>query len=374
MNNRNNEHVSAITTVVVLLVLGICFLLIDSFKSRDVFYDDVSLELNGSDLVYLYVGETYTEPGFTANIGNVSDISSYVTVDISSVDTNNPGIYDIIYELNYNGSKVIRMRKVKVLAKSIPVQDVSLEFDEIGDVFIGENDALRVVKNDKIKMKLKGYSHIYLLKGSSYVDEGVFATNSYGDDISNRVVIDGYVDTNKAGSYTLTYSLKDGSNNIVSVKRVVDVLDMDAKAMVNTNDLTNKSVVLKFEVVADNFSYMIMPNGVKNKSSIGEYIIQENGVYFFTVVNQYGHSRRYIYNVSNIDKTMPNGSCSVKVIDEKSIITVSANDNVGISKYMIGDISFTDSSIELSEISQNPNVVIYDKANNTKTIYCQLEK
>ena len=107
---------------------------------------------------------------------------------------------------------------------------------------------------------------------------------------------------------------------------------MSLTASVSTNQNTNQSVILKVTANADNFKHMIMPDGVKSKSNIAEYIVTKNGKYSFEVVNDYGLSTTYTYSITNIDKTAPEGSCSGYTTGKKSFITVTASDNLGISK------------------------------------------
>lgn len=368
---KNKEHVSAISTIVVLVITGIICLVIGSNESK-VVDEVVSLQLKGSDTLHLYVGEKYSEPGYVAK-GSVSgDVSDYVSVE-EDINTNYPGVYDVVYKLNYQGAVLEKTRKVKVENKPIVSESVSDESEQPEKVTNGENDTLKINTTDRIKIKLKGYSHIYMLKGGQYTDAGVLAVTDSGKDVTDTVVLTGNVDTNQVGSYTLIYTVTDSEGKSASVKRVVDVLDMSVSATVSTNQKTNKSVILKVVATADNFSYMIMPDGVKNKTNIGEYIVTKNGEYSFEVVNEFGLSTIYTYTISNIDKVAPTGSCSGYTTGKQSYITVKASDNSGILKYMIKDNSYTNNSIVLDEVISNPSITIYDVVGNTKTITCELE-
>lgn len=366
-----NVHTNAFVVIGVIFLTAIICLIIGEFESKGV--DEViSFQLKGSDTLHLYVGETYREPGFIAE-GSVSgNVSDYVTVT-EDISTKYPGVYDVIYKLNFNGAVLEKTRKVKVVNRPVISEDVEDESEEVEDTVSGENDDLKVDTTDRIKIKLKGYSHVYILKGMSYTDEGVLAVTDSGKDVTSSVVKEGIVNTEKVGTYTLTYTVTDSAGKSASLKRVVDVMDMSINATVSTNDKTNKSVILKVTATADEFSHIIMPDGVKNKSNIGEYIVEKNGKYSFEVVNKHGLSTIYTYSIDNIDKTAPSGSCSGYTTGKKSFITVKANDNLGISKYMIGNNSYTSSSIELNEVVSKPSIVIYDVVGNTKSISCELE-
>lgn len=371
MMRKKTDHTSALTVMGVLLLTGLICFVVGCFEDSEVTLETVSFQLKGSDTIQLYVDESYKEPGFIAE-GSVSGkLNDYVSIkkDIK----NYPGVYEVIYNLDFNGAKIQKVRKVKVVSKPIVSEGVNGGSEESGNDVTGENDGLKVDKTDRIKIKLKGYSHVYLLKGMTYHDEGVLAVTDSGKDVTDKVIKGGSVDTGKVGSYTLTYKVTDSSGKSASVKRVVDVLDMSLTASVSTNQNTNQSVILKVTATADNFKHMIMPDGVKNKDYIGEYIVTKNGKYSFEVVNDYGLSTTYTYSITNIDKVAPEGSCSGYTTGKKSFITVSASDNLGISKYMIGNNSYTNSSIELNEVIPKPSITIYDVVGNTKTISCDLE-
>ena len=97
---------------------------------------------------------------------------------ILSVDKdikNYPGVYDVTYTLDFNGAKLKKVRKVKVVSKPIFSEDANDKSEEPDNNPTGKNDGLKVDKTDRIKIKLKGYSHVYLLKGMVYNDEGVLA-------------------------------------------------------------------------------------------------------------------------------------------------------------------------------------------------------
>ena len=368
---KKNNHNNALIVTGVLLLTGILCFIVGFLEDKEITLETVSFQLKGSDTIQLYVDEVYKEPGFVAEGSVTGKLNEYVSVDKDI--KNYPGVYDVTYTLDFNGAKLKKVRKVKVVSKPIFSEDANDKSEEPDNNPTGKNDGLKVDKTDRIKIKLKGYSHVYLLKGIVYNDEGVLAVTDSGKDVTEKVVKSGSVDTNKVGSYTLTYKVTDSSGKSASVKRIVDVLNMNLTASVSTSQNTNQSVILKVTATADNFKHMIMPDGVKNRDYIGEYIVTKNGKYSFEVVNDYGLSTTYTYSITNIDKTAPEGSCSGYTTGKKSFITIKATDNLGISKYMIGNNSYTSSSIELNEVVPKPSITIYDVVGNTKAISCELE-
>ena len=350
--------------VILLVVFGM--------TDRSSVNEVVSLQLSGSDTVHLYVGEEYNEPGFIAQ-GEVSgDLNEFVSVS-DDVNTKYPGVYEVSYKLSYNGAILEKIRKVKVINKPVSSENSNNDRVDNKKTSSGKNDSLKVDTTDRIKIKLKGYSHVYIIKGNNYVDAGAIATTDSGKDVSNTIVVSGSVDSSKVGSYTIEYKVTDSAGSSAVVKRVVDVMDMGISATVSTNSLTNKSVIIKVIATADKFSYIIMPDGVKHKSNSAEYIAQDNGEYSFEVVNEYGLSTKYTYLIDYIDKVAPIGSCSGYTTGKKSVITIDASDKNGISSYLVEGNNYTNNIIEIDKVIPNPTVTIYDKVGNSKAITCSLE-
>ena len=350
--------------VILLVVFGM--------TDRSSVNEVVSLQLSGSDTVHLYVGEEYNEPGFIAQ-GEVSgDLNEFVSVS-DDVNTKYPGVYEISYKLSYNGAILEKVRKVKVINKPVSSENSNNDRVDNKKPSSGKNDSLKVDTTDRIKIKLKGYSHVYIIKGNNYVDAGAIATTDSGKDVSNTIVVSGSVDSSKVGSYTIEYKVTDSAGSSAVVKRVVDVMDMGISATVSTNSLTNKSVIIKVIATADKFSHIIMPDGVKHKSNSAEYIAQDNGEYSFEVVNEYGLSTKYTYLIDYIDKVAPIGSCSGYTTGKKSVITIDASDKNGISSYLVEGNNYTNNIIEIDKVIPNPTVTIYDKVGNSKAITCSLE-
>ena len=143
--------------VILLVVFGM--------TDRSSVNEVVSLQLSGSDTVHLYVGEEYNEPGFIAQ-GEVSgDLNEFVSVS-DDVNTKYPGVYEVSYKLSYNGAILEKIRKVKVINKPVSSENSNNDRVDNKKPSSGKNDSLKVDTTDRIKIKLKGYSHVYIIKGN----------------------------------------------------------------------------------------------------------------------------------------------------------------------------------------------------------------
>ena len=76
----------------------------------------------------------------------------------------------------------------------------------------------------EIQFNLKGTSTMVLYINQEYNEPGYEAINEYGNDVSNRVIVVGNVDTSKAGIYEINYKLT--INNVTYVKtRTITITD-----------------------------------------------------------------------------------------------------------------------------------------------------
>lgn len=73
-------------------------------------------------------------------------------------------------------------------------------------------------------ISLKGRQHSSRLVGGSFSDPGYTATDECDGDITANVAVEGGVNTDVAGTYTITYSVSDSSGNVTEIHRTVKVI------------------------------------------------------------------------------------------------------------------------------------------------------
>lgn len=158
------------------------------------------LILNGDKVIYLKKGEEYVEPGF--NVIDSVDVNLNDKVEVSgSVDTNKPGTYKIIYSVT-NARGVVVLEERTVIVES------------------------------KYHLELNGDSSVNHLLGNKYVDLGCSVYDERGDKVNVQVSIEGDVNVNKEGIYTLKYILDyEGYNEII--ERKVQVYKVSCNGTVN---------------------------------------------------------------------------------------------------------------------------------------------
>ena len=171
-------------------------------KSRKVIVTDPDSEapvitLNGESELHLLVNDVYIEKGASA----VDKVDGELkVVDISGdVDTSKPGEYLVTYRLKDSvGNLDEKVRKVIV---SYP--------DKTPPIII-----------------LKGEDSISLKTGESYEEPGATANDAVDGDV--KVSMEGSVDTNTAGEYTITYSATDKAGNKATKTRTITVVEEES--------------------------------------------------------------------------------------------------------------------------------------------------
>ncbi|MDP4144196.1 MAG: DUF5011 domain-containing protein, partial [Bacillota bacterium] len=176
------------------------------------------------------VNTPFVDPGFTASDNVDGNITGSVTT-AGSVDTSKLGDYTLNYEVtDAAGNSASLTRIVHVVDTIKPVITVT-----------GNNPAT-------------------VYSGSSYTDAGATATDNYDGNVTSKIVTTSNVDTNKPGTYTVTYNVTDSSGNIAdTVARTVNVVqnNMTAKITMTANPNT---------IVGDGMSTTVLTARVTNSN------------------------------------------------------------------------------------------------------------
>lgn len=88
----------------------------------------------------------------------------------------------------------------------------------------------KIVYKDAIApvITLTAGNHISMNRGSAFSEPGFTAVDECDGDLSQKVTVEGKVDANTYGTYTLTYRVSDVAGNVAEVKRTVKVADITA--------------------------------------------------------------------------------------------------------------------------------------------------
>ena len=327
--------------IVIILIIGILALFNINKGSLSDMVVDYYLTLEGEELITIYRGDKYVEPGYIGRDNKGNDLTNEVVVS-SNINSSIVGDYEVVYTLN---DKILT-RYISVVDKPVGATSIYL----IGDLTM------------------------YLDINSEYVEPGYMAIDSVDSTLTDKVIVKNEIDTSKVGTYYVIYSVTNSSGITIQNKRKVVVTDSEVTLSLDNTNYTNKDINIDVYVSDNYFNYLILPDGNKINNRSYTYTVSSNGEYKFTSYNKNGKESTGSITVSNIDKEKPQGTCSGSYGSGKSSISIKASDNIGISRYVIDGVSYTSSTITLNKDVSKVSITIYDKAGNTNTISCSLSK
>ena len=239
------------------------------------------ISLNGDQEITIGFGDNYKELGSVATILN-KDISKSIKID-GNVDTSKTGSYTITYiaksKLFKRSNKITRM--VKVIDNKEPV--------------------IELVNSD-----------ISLEVGDEYKEPGYKATDNCDGDITNIVETTSNLDSNKPGTYTITYSVKDKANNTKTVTRKITVTEKKVKkTTTSSNTGTGKGLAILM------YHYFYDPQKGETGKDANWMDIHafEEQMKYLSDNNYYFPTWDEVYQFINGEITLPNKSIVVTVDD-----------------------------------------------------------
>lgn len=153
------------------------------------------ISLKGDPEITIDLNGEYEEYGAIAKLDN-NDISDRIVID-NPLDTKKVGDYIIKYSVtNKKG------RKETIVTRRV-----------------------RVRETEKPTILLNGKKNMTVQYGSKYKDPGYEANDNYDGNITEKVEVQGEVDTKQIGTYKLYYIVTDSSDNTTTVIRTVKVID-----------------------------------------------------------------------------------------------------------------------------------------------------
>lgn len=241
--------------------------------SRTVFVSDTTapqLVLAGPAVYTIPVGTDYVDPGFSAFDACAGDLTRSVVVS-GSVDTAVPGTYPLMYTVYDNAANPAMAERSVVVAVGTPpviallganpmtvecggvFQDPGAtasdaqDGDLTADIAVGgtvdtavpglyllsyavadsdglsdlETRSVQVVDTAAPAVTLLGANPATVAVGGEFTEPGYTATDACAGDLTGGVTVEGTVDTNTPGTYSIVYSVQDAAGNSGSATRTV---------------------------------------------------------------------------------------------------------------------------------------------------------
>ena len=226
------------------------------------------LTLNGEQDIYLEYGESYTEPGAAAVLTGGTE--SHTPVEITGeVNDSRLGTYVITYTAAAEGLTATASRNVHIVdtqlpkitlvvdpyAYTVPGQPYKEEGFSATDNYDGDITELVTYKEEngivtytvadssgntfttqrtihyfdpgRPNLKLTGDDTYLVAQGDHFIDPWVTAVDQNDGDITSSVYVEGDLDTDVPGRYTLEYTATNSYSYSASIKRTVIVLPME---------------------------------------------------------------------------------------------------------------------------------------------------
>ena len=97
--------------------------------------------------------------------------------------------------------------------------------EQVQEQTISEQTQTATGDPGEIVIGVNGNERTVVLKGEDYLEAGAHAAEPTDGVLNNQIKTAGEVDTSKAGTYTITYSVEDSTGHRASVERTVEVVD-----------------------------------------------------------------------------------------------------------------------------------------------------
>ena len=252
-----------------------------------IFFWPPKFEFKQSQNIELEYGQKYQDPGFkVTKFGK--DYTKKVKIK-NKINKNKLGTYDIIYEVKINGITYKKTRKIKLVDNEKPIitltgnENVTIcpqaQYQEEGYKAIDNYDGditnkVKITKKDNLitysvkdtsnnetkitrtitsedktlpTITLKGSTNQTIYLGNTWKEPGYTAYDNCDNDITNNVVSSGVVNSNKLGSYKITYTVKDLSGNQTTIIRTVKVISKPSNPSSQTPSNQKGTIYLTFD-------------------------------------------------------------------------------------------------------------------------------
>lgn len=257
----------------IVLIVMVCLVLAAATVLGFVIFDrinannNITVTLTGDREVFLEYGESFAEPGATAEFWTTDGgEKQYVDVTVKGkVDESKIGTYELVYSAKHKGVTDKEIRTVHVTDSVFPeivlngdpnmLTPFGQQYQEEGfkatDNYDGDITD-RVIRNEtdkaitytvtdtagntttvtreikygdsvKPEITLQGGDKITVSIFSAFTDPGFTAEDNMDGNVTANVTTSGTVNTNVPGTYSLEYTVTDQSGNTATVVRTVEV-------------------------------------------------------------------------------------------------------------------------------------------------------
>ncbi len=182
--------------------------------SRNIIYEDKEapvISLNGSDTVYAFVGENFTDPGVSVT-DNCDDLNSSVIVE-GNVDINKVGKYELTYKVSDKAGNSSSIKRLVIVSERNRNGTIYLTFDD-GPRWGTTNIILDILKEEGVEATF-------------------FVTNTGPDELIKRAYDEGHTIAlhTATHNYSVVYASVDSYFNDLNIisERVKNITGQESK-------------------------------------------------------------------------------------------------------------------------------------------------
>lgn len=173
----------------------------------EVYHSLPKISLFGGSTIKVRYGTAFVDPGYNATDEVDGDLTNAVTVS-GNVNSNKEGNYTLTYKVkNSSGYEVTNTRNVEIYIPS-PVINIT------------------------------GNKQVRVLIGNTYTDAGATAIDELDGNLTNKIITTSNVDTSKAGTYKVTYTVTNNLGKTTTNERTVVVYVPNPVIQINGDNPT----------------------------------------------------------------------------------------------------------------------------------------
>ncbi len=285
LKKRRIRLICAISAAVVITLAAIFFIALSNVKPQ--------ITLSSSEQqVEVFSG--YTEAQVTAKAKVLWMEFDLEVSTTGQVDTNKLGEYKVTHTAAFLGNSVTKTQTVKVVDTTPPIitteeENATIKFESYpispndvkvkytatdnydGDLtakveksIVNHNQYFLTVKDSsgneakkeinlifddglRPTLVLSGPTTVYFEVGGKYSEPGYSATDKLDGDLTNKVEIDGDIDFNKSGTYSIQYKVTDSNGYTTKISRKVVIYGGKTAANFSDVEPNGKVVYLTFD-------------------------------------------------------------------------------------------------------------------------------
>ncbi len=211
----------------------------------------VTFSLVGDNNIKIEYQSNYEDEGYIAK-NKLFNLDKYVTVT-DNIDSNNPGTYQITYELKFLLIHKTLTRNIKVL--------------------------------DDISIKLNGKELIYVPINGNYIDEGsILFNNKIQSTINVSPKVSNNINYQLEGEYEIKYVYE---YNEETYERIRKIIVYNIPYTLSSNQFTKDSITISIDLNKfNNYDHIELPDHTTSRDKNINYVVKKNDTYEFKIYDQ----------------------------------------------------------------------------------------